>query len=249
MREKRMHIKTPGVVLKEQSINENDKLVTLLTLTNGVVRAFARGAKSPKNRKNAGTQLFCYCDFDLYFGNNVYCVEEAVPKKTFFNLRNDIKGLALAQYFCELMQELAPREENSEEYLKLILNTDYLLMTGKKSPQFLKPVFELRLLSLSGYMPSVVSCCKCGEFESDIMYFDTSKGELYCSKCIGSQYYVPLSLSTVAAIRHVVFSDDKRVYSFSLGENAARDFEETVERYLLTVTMRNYKTLEFYKMV
>lgn len=244
-----MHIKTSGVVLKEQSINENDKLVTLLTLTNGVVRAFARGAKSPKNRKNAGTQLFCYCDFDLYFGNNVYCVEEAVPKKTFFDLRNDIKALALAQYFCELMQELAPREENSEEYLKLILNSNYLLMNGKKEPNLLKPIFELRLLSLSGYMPSVVSCCKCGEFESDTMYFDTAKGELYCDKCVRSQYDAPLSISTVTAMRHVVFAEDKKIYSFSLSGKAALDFEETTERYLLSVTMRNYKTLDFYKMV
>ena len=244
-----MHIKTSGVVLKEQSINENDKLVTLLTLSNGVVRAFARGAKSPKNRKNAGTQLFCYCDFDLYFGNNVYCVEEALPRKSFFDLRNDIKALALAQYFCELMQELAPREENSDDYLKLILNSNYLLMTGKKEPQLLKPIFELRLLSLSGYMPSVVSCCKCGEYESDIMYFDTSKGELYCDKCNQNKYFAPLSISTVAAMRHVVFSEDKKIYSFSLSKKAALDFEETVERYLLSVTMRNYKTLDFYKML
>lgn len=244
-----MHIKTSGVVLKEQSINENDKLVTLLTLTNGVVRAFARGAKSPKNRKNAGTQLFCYCDFDLYFGNNVYCVEEAIPKKTFFDLRNDIKSLALAQYFCELMQELAPREENSEDYLKLILNSNYLLMNSKKDTALLKPVFELRLLVLSGYMPSVVSCCSCGEYESETMYFDTSKGELYCDKCAKSQYYAPLSISAVQAIRHVVFSEDDKIYSFSLKGKAGLEFEETVERYLLNVTMRNYKTLDFYKMV
>ncbi len=244
-----MHIKTSGIVLKEQSINENDKLVTLLTLNNGVVRAFARGAKSPKNRKNAGTQTFCYCDFDLYFGNNVYCVEEAIPKKTFFDLRNDIKSLSLAQYFCELMQELAPREENSEDYLKLILNSNYLLMTGKKPPSLLKPVLELRLLALSGYMPSVVSCCKCGEYETETMYFDTSKGELYCDKCRRGEYLAPLSISCVQAMRHVVFSQDEKIYSFSLKGKAAADFEETVERYLLSVTMRNYKTLDFYKIV
>lgn len=244
-----MHIKTSGVVLKEQSINENDKLVTLLTLSNGVVRAFARGAKSPKNRKNAGTQLFCYCDFVLYYGKNVYCVEEAIPKKTFFELRNDIKALALAQYFCELMQELAPREENSEEYLKLILNTDYLLMSGKKEPELLKPIFELRLLSISGYMPSVVSCGGCGEYETQTMYFDTFGGGLYCEKCGEGTYYAPLSLSAVAAMRHVVFSDENKIYSFSLTGKSRDEFEETIERYLLNVTMRNYKTLEFYKML
>lgn len=244
-----MHIKTTGIVIREQTISENDKLVTLLTRDRGVIRAFARGAKSPKSRKNAGTQQFCYCDFDIYSGNNIFSVEEARPKETFFDLRGDIQCLALAQYFCELVFELSPREEDSEEYLKLILNTNYLLMRGKKEPELLKAVFELRILSMSGYMPSLVGCNCCGKFESDIMFFDIAKGEIYCDKCNNNKYYLPLSISVITAMRHVVFSESDRIFSFSLKEEALREFEESVERYLLHVTMRKYKTLDFYKMI
>ena len=40
-----MQIKTQGLIIKEQTIGESDRLVTVLTRDNGVLRAFARRAK------------------------------------------------------------------------------------------------------------------------------------------------------------------------------------------------------------
>ncbi len=244
-----MHFRTLGIVIREQTISENDKLVTLLTQKKGVIRAFARGAKSPKSNKNAGTQQFCYCDFDIYSGNNVFAVEEAVVKETFFSLRGNIKNLALAQYFCELVYELAPREEEAGEYMKILLNANFLLSNSKREASLLKPVIELRLLSMSGYMPHIVACNVCGGFESDTMYFSTSKGELYCSECNKNKYNAPVSVSVVAAMRHVAFSETDKLFSFNLKGDSLKTFGEVTEQYLLHVTMRNYKTLDFYKMV
>ena len=243
-----MRIKTTGIVLKEQTISEKDKLLTLLTLEKGVIRAFARGAKSPKSRINSGSQQFCYCDFDIYVGSNTFSVEGAEVIESFFGLRKDFHRVALAQYFCELMMELAPREENSEEYLKLILNANYLLMTGKKDKDLIKSVFELRLIVLSGYMPNIYACSECGEFESELMYFDIGKGNLYFDKCNKNKYNIPVSLSVVTAMRHVAFCDKEKVFSFTLSASALKDLSEISERYLLQLTMRNYKTLDFYKM-
>ncbi len=50
-----MHLKTRGLILKEQNIGERDKLVTVLTEARGTLRAFVRGAKSAKSKKAAAT--------------------------------------------------------------------------------------------------------------------------------------------------------------------------------------------------
>ena len=42
-----MQIHTEGLVIRESSVGESDRLVTLLTREEGVVRAFARKAKNP----------------------------------------------------------------------------------------------------------------------------------------------------------------------------------------------------------
>ena len=72
-----MRTNTDGIILKEQNIGEKDKLVTVLTRHNGLVRAFVRGAKSFKNRKNSATGMFCYSKLSLYKTKDSYIIDEA----------------------------------------------------------------------------------------------------------------------------------------------------------------------------
>ena len=57
--------KTKGLVIKEQTVGESDRLVTLLTADYGLVNAFVRGAKQLKNRLAASTSLFAYSEFSF----------------------------------------------------------------------------------------------------------------------------------------------------------------------------------------
>ena len=82
-----MRTNTDGLILKEQNIGEKDKLVTVLTRHNGLVRAFVRGAKSVKNRKNSSTGMFCYSKISLYKNKETYIIDEAEPIELFFELR------------------------------------------------------------------------------------------------------------------------------------------------------------------
>ena len=46
-----MKFRTDGLIIKEQNIGENDRLVFAPTKSNGVIRAFVKGAKNIKNQK------------------------------------------------------------------------------------------------------------------------------------------------------------------------------------------------------
>ena len=46
-----MKFRTDGLIIKEQNIGEQDKLVYVLTKSNGVIKAFVKGAKNVKNQK------------------------------------------------------------------------------------------------------------------------------------------------------------------------------------------------------
>ena len=55
-----MKFRTEGLIIKEQNIGEQDKLIHALTKTNGVIKAFVRGAKNVKSGKSAATSLLSY---------------------------------------------------------------------------------------------------------------------------------------------------------------------------------------------
>lgn len=244
-----MRTNTDGLILKEQNIGEKDKLVTVLTRHNGLVRAFVRGAKSVNNRKNSSTGMFCFSKLCLYKTKESYIIDEAEPIELFFELRNDLEKLSLAQYFSELIITLVQEDEPAEDYLRLTLNSLYFLAKGKMPIEQVKAITELRLMCIAGYMPNLVACDRCGEYETDTMYFDVEDGLLYCENCMSDSMLFPLDIGLIKALRHIAFSDFEKIYSFKMEEQALPDLSYITEKYLLSKLQRNFKTLEFYKSI
>ncbi len=244
-----MRTNTDGLILKEQNIGEKDKLVTVLTRHNGLVRAFVRGAKSFKNRKNSATGMFCYSKLSLYKSKDSYIIDEAEPLETFFGLRDDLDKISLAQYFSELAISLVQEEEPAEEYLRLILNSLHFLSKGTMPNEQVKAITELRMMCIAGFMPNLIACERCGEYETNTMYFDVEDGLLYCENCISSQALFSLDIGLVKALRHIAFSDFEKIYSFKMEDYAIPDLSYITEKYLLSKLQRNFKTLEFYNSI
>ncbi len=242
-----MRTNTDGLILKEQNIGEKDKLVTVLTRHNGLVRAFVRGAKSVKNRKNSSTGMFCFSKISLYKNKETYIIDEAEPIELFFELRTDLEKLTLAQYFAEIIISLVQEDEPAEDYLRLILNSLYFLANSKLPNEQIKAITELRIMCIAGFMPDLTSCERCGAEETNTMYFDIEDGIIYCENCVATDLLYPLDIGLVRALRHIAFSDFEKIYSFRMEDYALPDLSYITEKYLLSKLQRNFKTLDFYK--
>ncbi len=247
-----MKTKTRGLVLKQQNIGEQDKLLTVLTSDFGVLRAFVRGAKNIKSSKSSATDILCYSELSLYEGKDKYIIDDAVALEIFFSLRSDVEKVALAQYFCELAALVCPEGQNAASQLSLILNGLYLLSKGQKPQEQIKSCVELRLLSLSGYMPDLIMCRECGEYSAPLMYFILNGGKLMCESCFikkPQSTAIPLDETLLTALRHIVFSEDKKIFAFSIPEKALRELSYITESYALSVLEKDLKTLHFYKTI
>ncbi len=242
-------ITAPGLVIREQSIGESDKLITVLTAQYGLVRAFSRGAKKTKSKKLAATSLLAYGDFTFSKTRDAYSVDEALVKEVFFELRQDMEKMALSQYFCQLANEFCEEDFESEEILRLFLNALWLLKNGKKSTDFIKAVVEFRLTAIGGYMPALLACDRCGAYESDIMFFSYESGKIYCNSCISQGSGVSVNASVIQAMRYVALSDFEKIFSFNLSDEALKRFSDISENYLLHKTERKFSTLDFYRTI
>ena len=239
-------ISAPGLVIREQSVGEYDRLITVLTAQHGIVRAFSRGAKKAKSKKLSATALLTYSDFTFVKTRDTFSVEDAEALEVFFELRSDVEKTALAQYICELACEFCEEDYESEEILRLFLNALWLLKGGKKEPDFIKAVTELRLVSLAGYMPALVACDGCGEYETPRMFFSYEEGKLYCESCVHPPRCAEIESSVVKAMRYVTLSDFEKIFSFKLSPENTAVFSAVCEGYILSKTAHRFKTLDFY---
>ncbi len=241
-----MKLTTDGLIIREQQTGEDDRLVTILTRDNGVLRAFVRGAKRIKSRSGSSTSLFAYGNFSIYRGKDAYSVDESRPIEIFFDLRNDIETLALAQYFCELAGELAPVEDDAADYLRLMLNALHMLSKNKKTRSQIKAIVELRMMSLSGYMPDLLSCGDCGKDNEEAYFFSPVEGQIFCSECVKDHTCLSLPSGVLSAMRYICYCEDSKLFSFNLQEENMKYLSSVTEDFVKSQTRKTYKTLDFY---
>lgn len=250
-----MQLKTKGIILKQRNIGENDRIVTILSAELGLIEGSARRAKSTRSPLTGATQLLTYSEFCLFKGKqNYYIIDTAETINSFYSLRLDVVKLALAGYFCELVAYLSPTTDNAEEFLRLLLNCLHFLQQEKRNQEQLKCIFELRALSLAGFMPNLVGCTECGEFEKTKMAFLPLDGVLICSECFPGSGYDrediikhAVQAPVLAAMRHVVFSEPERIFSFKLTGASLKQFSRITENYTLLHTEGKFKSLDIYK--
>ncbi len=243
-----MYLKTDGIVLRETQYKDNDKLLTLLTRDAGQLTAKARGVKSRSSKLRAGCQLLTFSEFTLLDYQGRYIVTEAMPKEMFSPLREDVELLSLASYFAQVTETISQEDAPDPELLSLLLNCLYVLSRGTHAQTLVKAVFELKVMCLAGYLPDLSGCAVCGNPEAD--RFNITQGVLQCAGCRSGEtdgIRMPLTASTLAAMRYIASAPLKKIFSFRLSDEAAQALSGITESYLCTKLERGFYTLDFYK--
>ena len=242
-----MQLKTDALIIRENNrIGENDRFITALTRERGIVYAAARGARKISSRNGSGTALLTYATLTLTEGKNKWIVTDAKPERVFFELRADMKKLALAQYFCELAGVLAPRDEPADACLRLLLNALHLLSSDERDPALIKTAVEQRLLLDAGYSPDLSACRACQKPDGG-MFLQPLSGSLLCTEHGGEGLFLPAG--AVAAWRWLLTAPPDKVFSFRLAPESLMPLAEASERFLLACLGRGFNTLEFYRTV
>lgn len=254
-------IEVKGLVLRTVDVSESDRMLTLYTEEMGLVSAYARGSRSLKSRKMSSTQQFCYASFMLRERSDKYWIEEAALIESFYGLRDNLAGLALAAYIAEVLTDVGTAEPE-KDILRLALNSLYAISNGKAELWKIKGAFEVRVASVIGFMPDVISCHACGEGEGEF-FFDIMAGAIECRECHKkreargelltdmheSHIVYQLSEGAKIAIGYCLYAPIEKLLSFSIGEGDIRLFEKAAEGFLLNHLERGFKTLDFYNEV
>ena len=244
-----MNLTVSGLVLKVSQSGNSDRFCTLLTDTHGVISAFAKGARSMKNKNATATAQFVYGSYELFRSRDRYIIDESQYEELYTGLREDIVRLSVAQYLCQLTMELVPGEQPAGEFLRLMRMALWYLSENKRPPLLVKAAAEMRMLSMAGYMPDLVMCRECGAYEHDVMHFVPQTGRIYCGNC-GSRPGEPsvkLGRGAMTALRHSVYADLPKLFAFSLGGESLRQFSDAAEAYALSKIEKSLTTLAFLK--
>ena len=239
-----------GIVLRSVDTREADKILTVLTGEQGKLAVVAKGARSRRSRVTASTQFLAYSEMTLTERRGWQILSEANTIELFSGVREDLERLSLASYFAELTDAVTYEDLPAGEILPLLLNALYALGTLHYPPAVVKPAFEVKLMALSGFEPLLDRCAVCGAAEIEEPMLDVVRGTLHCAGCPQKGgLSMPLGAAGLAALRHIVYGDPKRLYAFQLPEEALRWVNHAAEAYVAAQLERGFRTLDYYKQV
>ena len=234
-------VKTRGIITKCRDFGESNCMMTVLADGLGVISVSAYGVRSKKSKTRV--RLFSCCDFVLgKKSGDIFRMEQMDLVDSFYPICEDIEKLSLANYLADIARDAF--ETSDGNILSLLLNTIYVISYKEVSLSLVKAVFELKIAQLMGYEPIIDSCIKCGSTES-VSAFDISGG-VKCKTCQTGQDLL-LKGGTYAAIRHILYGEDAKLFSFSVSDEVKSELSKICEKYILDKCEKNYKSLEYLK--
>ncbi len=238
-------------MLRAVRYKEADRILTLLTEDQGKITVKARGALRKGSKMAAASQDLCWAEFTLFGNRGKWTADEASTLEQFLGLREDLSQLALGAYFAELLDTVCPEEQPARPALQLALNALYALSRGIYTPEHVKAVFELRLLSLEGFQPEAEACGVCGKVDMDGPMFSPASGMVHCAGCApGAEGpSVALDRESLAAMRHIIAATAKKEFSFAIPDASLERLGRAAELFARVQLDRSFYSLDYWKSV
>ncbi|HEX2089127.1 MAG TPA: DNA repair protein RecO [Actinomycetota bacterium] len=174
--------KEQGIVLRSMKLGEADKILTILTQGSGKVRAVAKGIRRTTSKFGGRLEPLTHVSLMLYRGRNLDTVTQCEILHPFRSVRSSFERIAAGETMVEAVDKVAEEHERNVRLFLLLLAGLRSLEGQPRDAAAVAESFLLKLLSLSGFHPSLSACAACG-LPGPHEWFAASQGGVVCRTC------------------------------------------------------------------
>ncbi|MBF0122076.1 MAG: DNA repair protein RecO [Candidatus Omnitrophica bacterium] len=198
-------ISTEALVLRVMDHRETSRLAFFFTKKCGKVIGVLKGIRKDPKKFGSSVDKFSVNDivFYQYRNSEIHLVSQCDMKEFFYDIRRDDRKITAAEYAAELVNKIMPLEERNPAVYDLLI--DYLRAVGESEDLGrMVRMFQVKILSLSGFRPHIDSCVRCGKDVKERSRFSMIRGGLLCSQCEGRDHQtVAVSAGSVATLLYI----------------------------------------------
>ena len=240
-----------AVVLRHSDWGEADRLLTLYTREQGMVRALAKGARKVTSRKAGHLQPFTHITVQLAKGRDLLIITQVETINAFLPLHDDLMKTGHAAYAIELLLRFSYEDEGANPSIfRLLVET---LERLEKEDDAWLPLryYEMRFLDAVGFRPQLFECVNCGrEIRPEDQFFSSLAGGVVCPRCgEGLPNLGKISLETLKYLRHFQRSSYKDASRARPGLEIQKEAETLMQGYFTYLLERELNTPGFLKKV
>jgi len=244
--------KTEAIVLKNQDIRETSLLVTLFTRNFGKIQGIIKGIRGSRGKINNSLQSFANSNIVFYERKrgNLHTISQCDLKNFFGNLRKDLKKTSYAYYFSELIQDFLQLHDKNEDIFNLLVNSLIALDGEKIDAEILARIFELQLLSLSGFKPKIDCCLTCSNEVKDKAFFSFNEGGLLCLRCARNTRGVVTITHDALFFIHLLESKKlSELMHLKIAPSLKKELALVLHQFMQVHSGKKFRSLKFIKQI
>lgn len=241
---------THALVLRRRDVNDADRVLTVLTPSDGKIELIAKGARKTTSRKAGHLELFVHAALIVAQGRTWDIITEVQTVESFRHLRNNLEAIAAASYICEMIDAFAETGDELRSLWDLALFAlrvlDEAAAQGNPPPNLL-PWFGLQLLSLTGFQPQLFRCLACEKpLEPTVNFLALHEGGVLCPQCAPQRADVEaLDADTLKLLRFFQSQPWPAVAPVAVRTSILRRVESVLNRYLIVTLERQVRSTLF----
>lgn len=236
--------RTEGIVLRTNVFGEADLIVTYLTTDQGIVRAFAKSPRKTKSRFGSSLEPLT-CSRIALWGKE----DASLPRLTqsdivhsFDSIRSSLQCFLRASEIVELVLHLLPERDSTRNAYALMMT---VLRSFEKEcvNQLLLLYYKIRLLQISGYLPKIDGCGRCGGAGAS---FYLSHGTVLCERCsAGKGGAFLLSQGAISLFTNLLGWNSSMIGRIRPSERQMNELSRLIDEHVRQVTERDLRTKAF----
>ncbi len=236
-----------GLVIRRRDYGEADRLITLLTPTQGKVVLIAKGARKITSRKAGHLELFTHVRVQVAQARTWDIITQAETLHAYPRLRGNLRRTGHAYYVAELLDHFAAEGETDHPLFDLALET-FGYLNSSNNLLIVSRWFEAHILRITGFQPQLYICPVCGEpLRVDVTnYWVPAEGGVVCPTCgatkKGSRPLPPRVLKVMRFLHTATF---ERASTLPWRSDVLLELEEFMRMYLRHVLERDLRSLTF----
>lgn len=204
-----------GIVLRTHKLGEADRIVTLLTLHKGLVRAAAKGVRRTSSKFGARLEPFMVADLQLYEGRSLDTVTQASTLGAYGpRISADYDRYRAGSVMLEVAERISDSGPAPEQF-GLLSGALRTLAQGSIPPELVRDGYLLRAMAAAGWAPGFDDCVRCGS-PGPHTHVVVQLGGVVCEDCRvpGAPRIAQETVSLLAALaagdwEQVLLSDER----------------------------------------
>lgn len=236
--------KVEGIVIRTNDYGETNKIVTIFTRELGKIGVMARGAKKPKSRLTAISQVFVYGYYLVQMGSGLGTLQQGEIITSHRGIREDLMKTAYAAYIVELTDRLLEEKRSNPYLFELLYQTLNYLNEGI-DPEVLTFIYEMKMLSIAGIHPKLDGCVLCSNNEGEFA-FSIREGGFLCHRCVPiDPQVIYTSQATLKLLRLFYYFDLNRLGKVSVSETTKKEIKTIISSLYDEYSGLNLKSKRF----